>query len=555
MKIKLYTYALAVALLSATACEDMLDKVPLDSPSSAAFFRNRTEVDMGLFACYERIVNRIGLKGEMPWIVSLDVTTDISWNRDASPIGSLGNGTAASNNASSRNAWRDFYAVIARANFLLDNIHNAEGEVPESYLEQAKAEARFVRAYSYFYLTGLFGDVPLVTKTIGLEEALMPRTPKAEVANWIMDEMDEIAPVLPVFHAGTTGRATSVAAYFLKAYTALVNEQWQVAADAAKAAMDLGHYELHPDYAELFLYAGENSKERIWTMQYMRGVKTHIILRQFGSRLVAGVSNEVPTQAMVDSYECVDGLTIDKSPLYDPEKPYENRDPRLHMTIAVPGTVYLGFQFETHPDSTRVWNYNVTPPARVNNTDATNAFATFTSYLWRKWADPGDLGLTQENEGDIILMRYAELLLIYAEAKIELNDIDDSVFEALDAVRNRVGMPSVDRDATQAELRSIVRRERKVELAVEGRRLFDIRRWRIAEDVMSGPRYGNSKTDLLVEPPVLDENSTPDYSNIPNKNILRVIETMTFDPARDYLWPIDPVELETNPMLEQNPRW
>jgi len=129
MKIKIYTYALAVALLIVSACEDVLDKVPLDSPSSAAFFRNQTEVDMGLFACYERIVDRIGLKGEMPWIVSLDVTTDISWNRDASPIGSLGNGTAASNNASARNAWRDFYAVIARANFRIDYIHNAEGAV------------------------------------------------------------------------------------------------------------------------------------------------------------------------------------------------------------------------------------------------------------------------------------------------------------------------------------------------------------------------------------------------------------------------------------------
>jgi len=225
------------------------------------------------------------------------------------------------------------------------------------------------------------------------------------------------------------------------------------------------------------------------------------------------------------------------------------------MTIAVPGSIYLGFQFETHPDSLRVWNYNVSPPVRVNNTDATNTYATFTSYLWRKWTNIEDLGFTQENEGDIILMRYADLLLMYAEAKIEANDIDDSVYEALNAVRNRVGMPSVPEGSSQDYLRSVVRRERKVELAMEGRRLFDIRRWRIAEEVMNGPRYGNSKTDLLVSPPTLDENTTPDYSGIANKDILRVVETMVFDPEKHYLWPIHPVEIQTNPALKQNPKW
>lgn len=556
MKTRIISITIAACFFVLAGCKkDILDKFPLDSPSSASFFRNKTEVDMGIIGCYERIVNRIGLKGAMPWIVTLDCTADINWNRDASPIGTLGNGTAASDNATTQNAWGDFYAVIARTNFLLDNIKNAEGTVAADYIRQVSAEARFVRAYSYFYLTGFFGDVPLITKSITLAEATMPRTPKAEIINWILDEMDAIVGDLPLSWPGHSGRATNVAAYFLKAYTALCDGRWTVAAQAAKAAMDLGHYELHPDYAQLFTYDGETSKERIFSMQYLRGVNVHIILRQFGSRLSAGVSNEVPTQSMVDSYECLDGLTIDKSPLFNPQKPFENRDPRLHMSIAVPGSVYMGFQFETHPDSTRVWNYNVTPAARVNNTDATNAFATFTSYLWRKWADIKDMGYTQDNAGDIILMRYADLLLMYAEAKIEANDIDQSVYDALNKVRDRAGMPDVTPNSTQAQLRSVVRRERKVELAMEGRRLFDIRRWRIAEQVMNGPRYGNSKTAFLSQAPVLDENSTPDYSAIPNRNILRVIETMVFNPQKHYLWPIHPVELQTNKELVQNPNW
>jgi starch-binding outer membrane protein, SusD/RagB family len=556
MKRKLFYTILSAFVLGGTGCKkDLLEKLPLDSPSSASFFNDKTELDMGILGCYSRITNRISLKGDMPWIVTLDCTSDINWNRDASSIGALGNGTAASDNATARAAWVDFYAVIARTNFLLDNISNAETKVDAAYVKQVTAEARFVRAYSYFYLSQFFGDVPLVTKSISLAEATMPRTPKAQIVDWIIREMDEIAPSLPVSYPNHSGRATSVAAHFLKAYTALCSERWAVAAQAAKAAMDLGYYRLDDNYARLFTYDGETSKERIFSMQYLRGVNIHVTLRQLGSRLSAGVSNEKPTQAIVDSYECTDGLPIDKSPLYNPLKPYANRDPRLQMTIAVPGSVYLGFQFETHPDSLRVWNYNVTPAVRVNNTDATNAFATFTSYLWRKWTDVKDLGFTQDNAGDIILMRYADLLLMYAEAKIELNQLDQSVYDALNAVRKRVNMPAVPAGSSQQYLRSVVRRERKVELAMEGRRLFDIRRWKIAEQVMNGPRYGNSKTTFLVAPPKLDENTTPDYSAIPNRNILRVVETMVFNPSKHYLWPIHPVELQTNPQLTQNPNW
>src|SRR5690606_1432731 len=163
-----------------------------------------------------------------------------------------------------QNPWQDFYAFIARTNFLLHNISNAEGSVSADYLRQVIGEARFLRAYSYFYLTEFFGDVPLITSSITIDEAEMPRTAKSEIVDWILKEIDEIAPDLPLYYEGHSGRATSVAAYFLKAHAALCDSRWAVAAEAAKAAMDLGHYELHPDYAELFTYAGENSRESIF---------------------------------------------------------------------------------------------------------------------------------------------------------------------------------------------------------------------------------------------------------------------------------------------------
>jgi hypothetical protein len=486
----------------------------------------------------------------------LDNITDISWNRSAHAVQELGNGTATSNNGAAETAYIQCYKSIGRANFLLDNIDRAKTDLSATYYKQVIAEARWIRAFNYFLLTELFGDVPLVTTSLTLDEANLARTSKAEVVNFILKELDEAVPDLPATNVGITGRATKVAAYALKARVALYNEQWQMAADAANAARAFGKYGLYENYGNLFNYTGETCKEQIFSLQYMKGIITHANSNFLSSRLAGGVANEVPTQQMVDSYECTDGLTIDKSPLYDPSKPFEHRDPRLAMSIALPGSVYYGYQFETNPDSSKVWNYNVTPAVRVPNTDATNVYATFTGYMWRKWTDIKDMKDDQNCEGDIVLFRYAELLLTYAEAKIEANQIDESVYKALDSIRLRVGMPVVPRAQTQAYMRSLVRRERKVELANEGQRLFDIRRWKIAEKVMVGPRYGRSRTTWLTAAPKLDENSTPDYSNVANASVMRVVENMVFNPDRDYLWPIPNTEIQTTKgLVTQNKNW
>jgi hypothetical protein len=535
------------------ACSKSLDKLPLDSPSSETFYKNATEVEMGIQGCYKSL--NWELKATRPWPVMLDNISDISWNRSAHAVQELGNGTAISTNSSAEIAWTQCYKSIGRANFLLDNIDRAT-DLSDDYKKQVIAEARWVRAFNYFLLTELFGAVPLVTTSITLEEANMERTPKAAVANFILKEMDEAAPALPATNVGKTGRATRVAAYALKARVALYNAQWQIAADAANAARAIGKYGLYDNYGNLFNYTGETSKEQIFSLQFMKGIIAHSNSNFLSSRLAGGVANEVPTQQMVDSYECIDGLTIDKSPLYKPSKPFENRDPRLAMSIALPGSVYYGFQFETHPDSLKVWNYNVTPAARVPNTDATNVYATFTGYMWRKWTDAKDRTDDENCEGDIVLFRYAELLLTYAEAKIEANQIDESVYKALDSIRLRAGMPAVPRAQTQAYMRSLVRRERKVELANEGHRLFDIRRWKIAEKVMKGPRYGRSRTTWLTSAPTLDENSSPDYSSVSNAGVMRVIENMVFNPDRDYLWPVPNIEVQTTKgLIKQNDNW
>ncbi len=551
-----YWIVVVTFLMSTIGCnQDYLERYPLSGPSAASFYSNPEELMLGLYGCYSGL--NFTTKPLRPWIIILDVTTDVDWNRNDHPLQEIGKGAHASDNAAIVTTWQEFYKTIGRCNFLLDNIDKVQDQMSEELFNQVKSEARFVRALSYHYLIELYGGVPLVTKTLSLEESQMARNSKDEVADFVIREMDEIVSHLPTNYPGNTGRATKGAALAIKARTALYNGHWEVAAGAAKAVMDLNHHGLHPDFAELFTYDAQNSNEVIFALQYQKGVIAHMNSNVFASRLALGVSNEVPPQSLVDSYECIDGLTIDKSPLFDLQKPFQNRDPRLDMTIVLPGTIFYGYQFETHPDSLLVWNYNTNPASRVGNTDATNAFATYTGYLFRKYTDIRDMADDENCEMNIMLIRYAEVLLTYAEAKIEANQIDESVYQAINTVRQRPGvdMPAITAGKTQSELRSIVRRERKCELALEGLRLFDIRRWGIAEQVMHGPLLGRIPRELLSNAPVIDENGTPDYSNVINRNQMRVIETRIFNPARDYLWPIPNIEILTNGALVQNPNY
>src|SRR5690606_18495788 len=191
--------------------------------------------------------------------------------------------------------------------------------------------------------------------------------------------------------------------------------------------------------------------------------------------MTQGYSTKIPTQSLVDSYECIDGKTIFESPLYDPEKPFENRDPRLKHTVVVPGEIFGGYQFETHRDSVKIWNYNTTPATRVDNQDVLNPYASFSGYCWKKYSYMEDGLAWNRSRLNFIFIRYAELLLIHAEAKGELGQIDADAYKSINDVRRRVGMPALQ-GLSSTEFVQAVRRERKYELALEGHRLFDIRR-------------------------------------------------------------------------------
>lgn len=543
-------------VFSLYSCEDdFLSRAPLDSPSSATFFSNEEELEMALMGVYRKLYWH---SYSVPYEMWLDAGTDIAWSRgdfgDALTI--QGGGYTAS--------WRRFeltwdhmYETIARTNNILENMHRAEEEVSEEKLLEVEAEARLIRSLTYFYLINLYGDVPWVDRMLTINEGNLPKTPKDEILTYLYEDLDFASSNLPQTRPGSEkGRATEAVALTLKARASLLAGDYDIAADAAKKVMDMGLYSIHSDYKELFQYAGSSSSEIIWAQQFHADVFDTQIPRYLAPRGPGGYSVLVPTQTMVDMYWAVDGLPIDESPLYDPNNPFENRDPRLDQSIILPGEYFNGVLFQTHPDSTQTYRQTDSGLERVANPEVTNPYATFTGYLWNKYLDESDIPdkLTQSTLS-FIMMRYAEVLLTYSEAKIELGEVDQSVIDALNEVRGResVQMPEVSLGMSTEDLREIVRYERTIELALEGFRLFDIRRWEIAEDVMPGNVLGRRHKEHWFDPvvPNIDENNHPTYPN--ETEIFQVISTNQFDPAKNYLWPIPQPEIDLNAELEQNP--
>jgi len=551
LNIIILSFAFAVV-----SCSDYLERYPLDSPSDETFLRTEAEFEAAVTGCYNTLWFKPIDNGS--YLLTLECASDIGWDRNVSDLQTLGRGAATPDNTYTGSFWNTLYRGIGRVNYILSKAEPLAEVVPTEKYERLLAEIRFLRAYYYFYLNELYGGVPLLTEPIPLSEAVLPRVEKDQVTDFILAELDAVIPSLPVqTDAANRGRVTKGAALALKSRVALYGERWQVAADAAKEVIDMAQYRLHDNFGELFSYAGESSPEIIMSIQFLEGVMVHSTPRHFFSRIALGHSNKIPVQSLVDSYECTDGLSIDQSPLFDPAHPYENRDPRLGYTVVLPQSEFIGYIFETHPDSLETWTFHSDPARRVQNEEATHAYATFSGYLWRKYADPADYGDIDNSDLNLIIFRYAEILLNYAEAMIEQGILDQSVYDAINAIRQRpsVEMPPIAPGKTQSELRSIIRKERKYELAGEGIRLFDIRRWNIAHEVMPGNLLGRIRDGFLSSSPSIDENGTPHYDNVANASQMRIIELRQFRQDRDYVWPIRRLELETNPAIEQNPNY
>jgi len=568
-------------LISLLACDrELLDLQSLTEPVDATFYTNEQELELALIGTYNTLVNVGAYSLPMP-VVMDNSASDIALSRGfegGNGFGELGAGSHSATSNIYRTVYSRHYTAIGRVNSLLENMERAKDVVSQERYEEIQAQALVIRAYHYLYLTELFGDVPLVLGTFNnIEEALLPRSAKAAIVDQIINDLNTASNSLPNTYTGANkGKITKGAALALKARIALYNNRLSEAADAAKTIMDneasMG-YTLHPNYGELFGLAGENSSEIILSMPYKDGFQTSIFPRSQGSRNHSGYSTNVPTQSMIDSYEASDGKPIDESVVYDPTQPFENRDPRLNASIILPGTVWAGQIFESHPDSVTLRSADGTALGRNNNCRNVIWPAAFCGYMWKKYTiEEYQIANQIWSDYDFILIRLAEVLLTYAEAKIELNQIDNSVLNAINRVRARAYGLDVSNTASypaitsvdQAELRKVMRRERKVELANEGFRLFDIRRWRIAEKVMPVTIYGqilNPSTATGV--PEIDDDCFVSYAGIESQYDLNTdarfpnAQNRKFNATRDYLCPIPQQEIDTyngfGVTLEQNP--
>lgn len=553
---KNYIYIFFITFLM-SSCNNYLDKIPLDKPSDVSFLSNQTELDMAVTGIYN---NLIYINSGMQFQLYLETITDNATERSATV-------DMDSQSALVVGLWRNLYVGIARSNYVLANMERGKVNIDASIYNQRRAEVRFLRALFYHYLVEYWGGVPLVTKPLTIAEGQLSRNSKEEVVNFILTELDECANDLPEKNDPKLGRATKGAAWALLSRVALYNAHWDTAISAAEKVMNLEgtQYILDTNYQDLFQYNKEYSKERIFSVMFKVGVGSSLnsTYQSCGSRNAGAFTSKVPTQQLVDSYECTDGLQIDKSPLYDPQHPFKNRDPRLGYSIACSGSTFCGYQFETNGDSVSCWNFNTTPASRVPNNDVLNAYATFTGYCFRKYVDYLDFtsGNSGRNELDFCVIRYAEVLLNYAEAKIKAGKIDQSVLAAINKVRQRpsVNMPPIT-TTDQNKLFYAVCRERKYELAFEGTRWFDILRWRIAGTVRNMPALGRMKKTYPNVAPTLDEWGSPNYDKIPvaspgesSDYKLRLVRASSFDPAKNYVWPIPSTELQTNLKMVQNP--
>ncbi|MCC5928638.1 MAG: RagB/SusD family nutrient uptake outer membrane protein [Cyclobacteriaceae bacterium] len=559
--IKIFTIILAFSISS---CEDVLDRVPLDAPSDLTFFSNQQELELAINGVYQNLyLMSAGATAQN----ILDNATDLGWQRALLfGIEALTLGAHNAETGLFASFWQHQYRGVNRSNNLLQNMHRARAVVSESFYNRIEAEAKFLRAYHYFWLIQMYGDVPYVTEIpSSIAEGIVPRTPKSTIVDNLFTDLDFAAANLPDSWGGANeGRATRGAALALKSRIALMNNRYNEAIQAAQQVMQSNVYDLYPDYGDLFIYEGERSQEVILDLPFLIGVIVNAVPREQGPRNIGGFSRLAPSQYMIDSYECVDGLTIDKSPLYDPSNPFANRDPRLHASVILPQTMFGTYVFETTPDSTVTTRIVGGVASRVNNQDVTNPFATFTGYLWRKGTSEADVpdnrALSQLN---YILIRYAEVLLNYAEAKIESGQIDNTVLTALNRIRARAyGVDVAQTElypaittTDQAELRTILRRERKIELANEGFRFLDLYRWGIAEHVLNGPLVGRPlrSHSTMTFVPTIDQYGQPRYDG-GLQNYRQVLQ-MRFDAPKDYLWPIPQRELDINSELVQNPNY
>lgn len=523
-KFYISTFLLSGALTMTSCSDSWLQEDSLTESSSETFWQTPEDAMMGLVACYDGLQTEQLYNGGS-WNLgplNFDCMTDngghFNWSGWMEGY-DLANGT---HNASSwvvGSYWSDNYEVIKRCNLLIANIDRVD--MDENLRARYKAEAITLKALMYTNLTMTYNDVPYLTEPLTLENAEMGSTKRAEIVANEMALLKSSVNSLPV--SADLGRVTRGACYAILGRMALYNEKWDDAIEAYKAIQGFG-YSLESDYAKLFTLAGQTSPEIVFSVRFEGpGLSEGSC---FGAHWSAPIESMNGTLNLADEYYNLDG-TKNEDKNYgemnggklDINKPnaahWEGRDPRLYATLFVPGMY---------------WNGKGGPSAWYGGSAASMS----TVYIM-KYFDPTDNSNQWDSGQDFYVVRYAEVLLSLAEALVQKGGYNEQeVLALVDQVRQRAGMPKVeDVEGTglgKDKLLDIIKHERRVELAFEGLRLFDIYRWH--------------QLDKAVE---AVENERKTYG--------LAYETRIYNGERDYVWPIPLGELDSNKKLEQNPLW
>lgn len=594
MNKKINIVILSLLTLLIAGCSKHLDRKPLDAASASTFLSNTEEMEQGLNGVYASAM--WVFPNNTPLLFAVEASTDHSIKRggNAEDLVAMGEaGPFSINNSLVNTCWSQAYKLIQRANQQIKGMENGKANVPAATFGRIKAEALVLRAWGYFHLMYMFGDVPYYRTVPSVGEILSAsRTPVATIVSDLYKDLDEAVAGFDAANAApvlANGKVNKGVALGLKAKLALLIKDYRTAVNATNAVITGAQYNLNPSYPNLFSYAGQSTnanREIMFNQTYPNDVldpQNWLMVISIPRQVTQSQSSHFPTQSLVDKYEGRDGNRIDASSVYDPANPRLNRDRRLGWTIYMPDDTMIHNVgktpsgnyiqpkqrtiFNIYSNIRRQFNWNTNQFDNITgNNDWIGAQAAGiqwqvsatgsiggVGYVWRKYQDSTQY--CWETKTGYILMRYADILLMYAEAKVELNEIDASVVAAINAVRTRAGQPNVV-IGSQAQMRTIIRRERAVEFGGEGLRLFDLRRWDIYGTANSGPVVG-AALNPAVPPatPLFDADNNPNYSSSINERIRFRNQTRNNSNARYKLWPIPQFEIDVNPNIIQNTGW
>jgi hypothetical protein len=571
-KIKIIPYILTIFVLVSVSCDkDALNFEPTDRISSFTTFQTEETASLFLFDIYASMQDGNGNiagtdAGSEPWDNWTDngvcgygwgISTADAWSGTMNPS----NIPALTYDWTTTNIpliWEDAYKNIRKCNLFIEGVTEST-TLSNNYKTTTIAEARFLRAYFYHYLWMGYGGVPIITKSLNQstdgDSIFYSRETAEATYNFLIKELDEISqpdilPEVPI----ESGRIVRGGALALKGWIELFNHDYAEAAATNKQIIDDGMFDLFPEYGALFMPENNGNREGVVIRKYFPRIKGGTIegvwaipFTQDGNYVAYGAAN--PTQELVDDYCMSNGLPItDPSSGYDPQNPYAGREKRFYESIVWDGSPW-------YIDDAVYFRKGVGSPNEIDLQNATGN-NTRTGYGLRKRLDQSlnfqESGWAaqpwaSDNKGvgqqDFYIFRFAEVLLNYAEAQNEASGPDATVIDAIDRIRERAGIPSLAAtfgSLSQDEMQTVIRRERRVELAFEDKRYWDLLRWELAEDKLNGFMHAmeivqDAAGDLTYEVKPLESYGPRAFN------------------AHNYLLPIATSVIESNPNLTQNP--